>query len=165
MTKLDRKIAALCTNGLLLGMIPGLSSWTLPTQASPILVSSSPSTPHPSSVIPAQPGQPHSPDLSTQRQAMAERFFDLLFSDQYAAASECITPELRDEFSPQILEQKSAEFQHSAGPFVKQVKAEVSDDVVLIDLQFAKRTVTFLVSFDDNLLIAGANPMLDFIGD
>jgi hypothetical protein len=137
----------------------------LPTQALPILVSGSPVTPHPAAVTPSQPGQPNPTDLSSQRQAMAERFFDLLFSEQYAAASECITPELRDEFSPQILERKSAEFQRSNGQFVKQLKAEVVDDVVLIDLQFAKRTVTFLVSFDDNLLIAGANPVLDFIGD
>lgn len=165
MTKLDRKFAALSTGGLLLGLIPVLSFWISPTQALPILVSGSPSTPHPASATPSQPKQPNPPDLSSQRQAAAERFFDLLFSEQYAAASECITPALRDEFSPQILERKSAEFQRSNGQFVKQLKAEVADDVVLIDLQFAKRTVTFLVSFDDNLLIVGANPVLDFIGD
>lgn len=104
-------------------------------------------------------------DASTQRRETAERFFDLLFSRRYRVASEYITPVLQPEFSPQALEEKVTVFQRSAGQFVRRLDAEVENDILLIDIQFERQTVTFLVSFDENLLIVGANPVIGFIGE
>jgi hypothetical protein len=102
---------------------------------------------------------------AAQRKAIAEQFFDLLFSGRYYAASTYITPVMQSDFSPSALQQKVITFERGAGAFVKRGDAQVQDDIVLIDIQFQRRTVTFIVSFDQNLKIAGANPVIGFIGD
>jgi hypothetical protein len=70
---------------------------------------------------------------------------------------------LKAEFTPEALKRKVENFEQGMGKFVKRGSAKVVDEVVLIDIQFARRTVTFVVSFDDNLKIVNANPVIGFI--
>lgn len=97
--------------------------------------------------------------------AQVERFFDLLFVQAgYAEASEMIAPVLRPEFSPEVLQRKRQEFETGSGKFVKILEDQVVEDIVIVEVEFERRTVTFVISFDDNQQIAGVNPVLDFIG-
>lgn len=97
--------------------------------------------------------------------AQVERFFDLLFVQAgYAEASEMIAPVLRSEFSPEVLQRKRQEFETGSGKFVKILEGQVVEDIVIVEVEFERRMVTFVISFDNNQQIAGVNPVLDFIG-
>ncbi|MCU0524385.1 MAG: DUF3887 domain-containing protein [Elainella sp. Prado103] len=105
-------------------------------------------------------------DPSAELLVKVQRFFDLLFVQAgYSEASEMIAPVLQSEFSPRALERKRQEFEAGAGQFVKIVDEWAESDVVIVEAEFERRTVTFVVSFDANQQIAGVNPVLDFIGE
>lgn len=98
---------------------------------------------------------------SDQQQEVAERFFDLLFSQQYEAATQYISPTVKSEFPAAVLRQKVEDFQRGTGAFVARLDSQVAGDVVIIDLLFARGKRTFVVSFDENLNILNANYVLD----
>lgn len=100
-------------------------------------------------------------DLSSQRQEIAERFLDLLFSQQYEAAIQYISPTVKNEFPADVLRQKVEEFQRGTGAFVTRLDSQVERDVVVVNLQFEQEERTFVVSFDEDLNVLNANYVLE----
>lgn len=100
-------------------------------------------------------------DSSNQRQEIAERFLDLLFSQQYEAAAQYISPTVKSEFSPAVLRQKVEDFQRGTGAFVTRLDSKVVSDVVVIDLQFEQAERTFVIIFDENLNVLNANYVIE----
>lgn len=100
-------------------------------------------------------------DLSNQRQEIAENFLDLLFNQQYEAATQYISPTLQSEFPPDVLRQKVEDFQQETGAFVSRLDSQVEGEVVVVKLQFERGERTFIVSFDENLNVFNANYVLE----
>lgn len=95
---------------------------------------------------------------SAQQQARAEQFVDLLFVEQdYEAAWELVHPTLQAELPPEKIQQKLETFQQDTGAFVERLNTEVSDQLVLVSIQFEQTERTLVIIFDDDLLITGVD--------
>jgi hypothetical protein len=99
--------------------------------------------------------------LANRRQEIAEQFLQLLFTQQYEAATDYISPTVKNEFPAAVLRQKVEEFQQGTGAFVSRLDSQVEDDVVAVNLLFEKKEVVFIVGFDENLNILNANYVLE----
>jgi hypothetical protein len=102
-------------------------------------------------------------DPSHQRRETAERFLDLLFSQQYEAATRYISPIVKSEFPADVLREKVEAFQRGAGAFVTRLDSQVEGDIVIVNLRFEQGERTFVISFDENLNILNANYVFELM--
>lgn len=102
-------------------------------------------------------------DSSDQRQEIAESFLDRLFSQQYEAATQYISPIVKSEFPADVLRQKVEAFQRGAGAFVARLDSQVEGDIVVVNLRFEQGERTFVVSFDENLNILNVNYVFELM--
>ncbi|HEY9657524.1 MAG TPA: DUF3887 domain-containing protein [Allocoleopsis sp.] len=93
-------------------------------------------------------------------QATAEQFVDALAAGDYGRARVNFHPQLKAELSPQDLQQRWESLQTITGAFQRRLESEVIPggdmDVVTVNVEFADRTDSLVIIFQDNR-IAGVD--------
>lgn len=98
--------------------------------------------------------------LQMDIQTAAEQFVDALAAGDYGRARIHFHPQLKAELSPQDLQQRWESLQRVTGAFQRRLESEVIPggdmDVVTVNVEFADRTDSLVIIFQDNR-IAGVD--------